>query len=79
MEKDELKFGDEIEATSTYSDNNKRKFIFMNWGGNGLAGYARVATIQINGDIFDSQGNITKGFGLESERYIHKSKIKKLL
>lgn len=68
----------EIKPTSEYADNKQRKFYFMCLMGNDLSGYARVATIQLNGDGFDDQGKWVKGFGLvlEEDLFVHESKIK---
>ena len=74
-----LKFGDEIQPTSTYADDKKRKFIFMSWMGGELAGYARVATVFENGEGFDDQGKWVKDFGLvlQCDTFVHKKNIKK--
>jgi len=80
MKKEILRFGDEIEPVSFYADTKKRKFIFMSWMGNILSGYARVAVIFENGEGHDEQGKWVKGIGLvlEGDRFVHRSKIKKL-
>lgn len=74
-----LKFGDELEPTSFFADDKKRKHIFMSWMGSPLAGYARVAIILENGEGFDEQGIWVKNLGLVLQRdgFVHKSKIKK--
>ncbi|KKM22788.1 hypothetical protein LCGC14_1621790 [marine sediment metagenome] len=73
-----IKFGDEVEPTGLYADNKKRKFIFMSWMARDLAGYARIATLLVDGDGHDPQGIWVKGFGLvlTGDSYVHKSKIK---
>ena len=73
-----LKFGDEIEPVASYADDKKRKFIFMSWMGNTLAGYARVATVLCEGEGFDEQGIWIKNFGLvlQCDSFVHRSKIK---
>ena len=76
-----MKFGDEIEPVASYADSKKRRFIFMSWMGNDLAGHARVATVFENGEGYDEQGKWVKGLGivLEHDTFVHKSKIKKML
>ncbi len=75
-----MKFGDEIQPTAKYADSKKRKFIFMSWMGGDLKDYARVATIQENGEGFDEQGEWKKDIGLvlKEDSFIHKNNIKPL-
>lgn len=74
----DIKFGDEIEPVASYADGKKRKFVFMSWMGNNLAGYARVATVLCEGEGFDEQGIWGKNFGLvlQEDSFVHRSRIK---
>jgi len=74
-----IEFGDEIEPVEFYADGKKRKFIFMSWMGNNLAGYARIVTVLCKGEGHDEQGVWVKNLGLvlQHDKFVHKSKIKK--
>jgi hypothetical protein len=79
FKKRELVFGDEVKPVQEFADDGVRKYLFVRWCGNNLAGYGLVAVLRKgakkhnrNGEWVDGEAGV---FVFQHTIFVPKEKI----
>lgn len=82
FKKHELAFGDEVKPVVEFADDGIRKFIFMVWMGNDMAGYGQVAILRKGAKKHNKNGEWVDGepgiFVFQNTIFVPKDKIVRL-